>query len=225
MSIDEVKPTHSNYPPWLEVFENNRTTTRAPSDNWRQYQKEALAVFILSAIGCNVTSKRGYRRELKLNGWEAIKHSKMETKCCVLWNSDKYSKYKSPDKIYWKKSRLQAAQFTCPIKGPLIDVKGVTLEFNGKQCPTEEGVYIKPYLPKVQMNKSFAICVIIVYGIVDMRLLVDWLEFYREMKVDKVFMYTYNLADNIEKIINHYVSIGFLDRRQFDFPWKKDGRK
>lgn len=192
---------------------------------WRQYQREALAVFILSAVGSNFTSKPGYRREIKLNGWEALKHRNKETKCCVFWNSNRYTYYKNPDKVYWKKTTLPATQFTCPIKGPLIDVRGVTLEFYKKRCPTDESVYIRPFLPKVQARHSLAICVKIVYGNVDMKLLVDWMEFYREMKVDKIFMFTYNLTNNIELVIQRYIDTGFLERRQFDFPWKSAGRK
>ncbi|XP_053390443.1 uncharacterized protein LOC128553331 [Mercenaria mercenaria] len=206
---------------------NSLTTTATPYHDtllqWRQYQKEALAVFILSAIGSNFTLQRGYKREIKLNGWEGMKHRNMKIKCCVLWNSNKFTYYLAPEKIYWKKSRLPATQFTCPIRGPLIDVRGITLEFSKKKCPRDESVYIKPFLPKVQPKHSFAICVKIVYGNIDMKLLVDWMEFYREMKVDKVFMFTYNLTNNIETVLQHYTNIGFLDRRHFDFPWKKDG--
>ncbi|XP_060594369.1 uncharacterized protein LOC132748749 [Ruditapes philippinarum] len=207
--------------------DDNLTTTQSPFQDtllqWRQYEREALAVFILSAIGSNSTTKGGYKREIKLNGWEAMKHRLASIKCCVLWNTDKFSYFKDPEKIFWKSSRLAATQFTCPIRGPLVDVRGVTLEFRKKPCPRDESVYVKPFLPKLQPKESFAICVKIVYGVVDMKLLVDWMEYYREMKVDKVFMFTYNLTRNIETVLQHYTNTGFLERRHFDFPWKKDG--
>jgi hypothetical protein len=106
-----------------------------------------------------------------------------------------------------------------------MDVTGVTVEFAEKKCPTKNSDYIVPFIPKRQQQRnSFAICLKILYGNVDNKLFIDWIEFYREIKVDKVFTFVYNITEDTNKIIQYYERLGFLETRQFAFPWKK-GRK
>ncbi|KAL4233243.1 hypothetical protein ACF0H5_007927 [Mactra antiquata] len=191
---------------------------------WMQFRKDALAVFILSAIGSNQTSKRGYRKEIFLNGWEARKHRWVDKKCCVWWQTNRISSYYKPSSLYWKRSgNLPATQYTCPIKGPLINVLGVKLEFGRSKCPRDRTLYQKVEIPLQHANESIGLCSKIVYGNIDAKLLVDWMEFYREMNVDKVFMFTYNLTRQVETILDYYSSIGFLERRLYDYPWKAAG--
>jgi hypothetical protein len=193
-------------------------------NKWQKSQ--ALAVFILSAIGNNLSNIEGYQHEIKLNGWHGAKHRLTVIKCCVLLVNGTIKHYLNPNKTTrGKRLNLVATQLTCPIKSSLMDVTGVAVEFAKKKCPTKNSDYIVPFIPKRQPKRhSFAICLKILYGNVDNKLLIDWIEFYREIKVDKVFTFVYNITEDTKKIIQYYERLGFLETRQFAFPWKK-GRK
>ncbi|XP_060568547.1 uncharacterized protein LOC132727149 [Ruditapes philippinarum] len=192
-------------------------------NNWSYYTSSDLQIFILSAIGSNATSRNGYKAEIKLNGWHYIIHKTIPIKCCVLRNSGKISEYLNPKRTHQnKRIPLLGTQIACPIKGPLSDVKGVTLQFLRKQCPENKQVYIRPLLPEIPAKPvSMVICLKLLYGNIDNMALIYWIEFYIEMGVDKIFTFTYNIGRNTQKILGHYYNMGVLEWRKFNFPMKR----
>lgn len=196
--------------------------TQDASRHWNEYDKKALGVFLLSGIGLNKTlALGGFKREIRMNGWEALKHRHAFIKCCYLWNNNKFTQFINPQRSYWKLAyRLAATQYTCPIKGQFKDLIGISINFKKKKCPTDHTVYVEPEVALKPPKRSFAICVKIVYGSIDLQSFVHWIEYYREMKVHKIFMYTYNISKEALGVINRYTKEGFVDSRPFNYPWK-----
>lgn len=196
------------------------------SRQWRENDKNALAVFVLSGIGLNKTLAIGrFRREIRLNGWEGSKHRNVLIKCCLLWRNNKITQFINPQRAYWKLSqRLSAVQYTCPIRGQFKDLTGAAMEFKTQKCPENRELYVIPDVAQKQSKQSFAICVKIVFGNVDVKSLVHWIEYHRQMKVQKIFMYTYNVSSQARAVISKYMKEGFIDSRQFNYPWKSGSK-
>lgn len=193
---------------------------------WEKRKKGSLDIFILSAIGTNSSETTGYRSEIKLNGWQALKHKYVSIKCCILWSSGGISEYFNPNRTHQKKQlSLLGCQIACPVPRPLNHVKGITLQFARKPCTEDKSDYLQPLVPaKPAYSDSFVICLKLLYGNIEGPSLIYWIEYYVEMKVDKIFTFTYNISAETEEILNHYYMMGILEWRQFDFPWK-GGRK
>lgn len=197
-------------------------TTFEINNNWNIIRKGKLEIFILSVIGSITETQTQYQREVKLQGWQAAKIRQSNIKCCILSKSNHVSEYFNPKRIWQHKTlSLLGSQISCPINSSLYNVKGVTLQFAKKNCTNNLSEYIKPLIPKLQTkNNSFAICLKILYGRIDDDNLINWIEYYREMQVDKIFMFTYNITNRTQAILEHYYQLGLVEWRHFDFPWK-----
>lgn len=199
-----------------------------PSDvrqDWtEEYANNTLAIVMLSAIAYTNTTTVGFRQDIKLIGWHGVDIDPVDIKCCISWNSSRISQYLRPRRItLGQRIIFSAAQFSCPTHGgSLIHIKGVALVSAKKDCPTNASEYIKPFIPNVQVKThSFAICLKILYGNVDNKLLIDWIEYYREMEVDKIVMFLYNISTHTQHIVTHYTQIGIVEARTFVSPWKR----
>lgn len=193
--------------------------------NWSDYDEKSLPIYILTAIGSNTTDIGEYDKEVKLNGWLDTKREKKGIKCCFMWMDETISEFYGPTFFLdGKLSILKAVNISCPYDrlNTSLEVIGVTLQFSKIQCPTDGKMYVKVTFPKrTDSNESFAICLKIVYGrTIDANLFIDWIEFQRQMKVDKIFMFTYNISWKIDNIIKHYVQLGLVESRPFNYPRK-----
>ncbi|KAL4228749.1 hypothetical protein ACF0H5_011792 [Mactra antiquata] len=197
--------------------------TTLPSDiqhNWERNETQMLEIFVLSAIGINCSIYDGYQAEFKLSGWMASKHSNTVIKCCIIMNSGALIEYYRPFRCRGRNISLTSSQITCPIQSPLQDVKGIALQFAGRKCQQKN---IKPSVPiKPTNNESFAICLKILFGQVDVGLLVEWLEYNRLIGVDKIFMFTYNITREVSDVLKQYINVGFVEKRPYSYPSNKE---
>ena len=115
---------------------------------------------------------------------------------------------------------LSAIQIHCPIRGNVRDVVGVSLQYRRSSCPSQRELYVKPVQSMKPPEGSLALCGKIFYGNIDPKLVIDWVEYYRELKVDKIIIYKYNLTKKAEAVIDYYASTGYIQTGRFDFPWK-----
>ena len=196
------------------------------SQLWQENDRFALAVFILSAVGLNNTlTPGGFKREIRLNGWEGNKHRNVQKKCCYLWTNNKTTSFVNPLRSFWKLSpNLMATQYTCPIKGPFAEVRGVNINFKKAPCPSGKDKYASQDIAQAQPKGSFAICVKIVFGDVDVKSLVHWIEYHRELKVNHIYMHIYNISSQAQTVINRYVREGFIKARPFNYPWQNGSK-
>ena len=180
-------------------------------------------VYTISVVAANLTANNWWDT-MVVNGWEAYKHKRSRFKCCYLWDNGKITPAIANKTYYKQSTHLRALQYRCPFGGDRDHLKGVSLEFFRFKCAGKEGTrYQVPYFSDMQPKDSVALCAKIVYGNVSSKLLIDWLEYYKEMQVSKIVMFTYNVSDITQKILRHYEKTGFLETRAFDFPWKVAG--
>ena len=178
-------------------------------------------VFSISVIVTNLTDDNWWNTVV-VNGWEALKHRRSRFKCCYLWDNGKIIPALANKTYYKKGSRLSALQYRCPFGGNREGLKGVSLEFSRSVCPGKNRTsYQVPYFTSKQSKDSVALCAKIVYGNVSSQLLIDWLEYYKEMKVSKIVMFTYNVSAITQTILRYYEETGFVETHPFDFPWRK----
>ena len=180
-------------------------------------------VYIVSIIATNSSTKKKWNT-IVINGWEALKHKRTRFKCCYRWTNGKTIASLANKTIYKDQTHLRALQYRCPFGGDREHLKGVAIEFYIRRCPKEDTRYQQPYFPVLRGDNSVALCAKIVYGNISNKLLVDWMEYYREMKVSKIVMFTYNLEEVTRRILRYYEELGFLQTFEFDFPWKVSGR-
>ena len=179
-------------------------------------------VYMISIISANTTAKSGWNK-MVVNGWEAYKHKKTRFKCCYYWDNGRLTSALANKTYYKTSTHLRALQYRCPFGGDSQHLKGVAVEFYVQRCSKERSRFQVPYFPVKQPQDSVALCAKIVYGNISTNLLIDWIEYYREMKVSKIVMFTYNIPDVTRKILAYYQDLGFMETREFDFPWKVSG--
>ena len=191
-------------------------------NNWDSYKPLALKIYILSAIASNFAQQSGYTASVKLNGWQFITHKSIPIKCCVLSSFNNVSEYFHPRRTYQNKRLvLLGTQISCPVKGRLQDVRGVTLQYLRQKCPENRQEYLRPLTPEVpSKNVSMVICLKLLYGKIANMDLIYWIEFYLELGVDKIFMFVYNIGNKTRTILTHYYNLGVLEWRNFNYPIK-----
>ncbi|KAL4227242.1 hypothetical protein ACF0H5_012687 [Mactra antiquata] len=201
--------------------------TTFPEDilhSWSDGAINNLSIFILSAVGLNHSTLNIPRYEVKLTGWVDGNKSIPTIKCCtLLYNGDSFSYYE-PDIQIGNQGVVPLAitQISCPVNSSMDNVKGIAIQFSDQDCPQNGQLYVKPYVPKPpEKEHSFGICLKLLYGqninIVNLK---TWIEYYIELGVDKVFMYTYNISKTTKDVLNYYGKKGFLERRPYDYPLK-----
>lgn len=139
-----------------------------------------------------------------------------------MWPNKTFSEFKHPTVEKRSPStKYVATQIDCPLNVPFSDIDGVALQFAGTKCPEDNKMYTKPVIPiKSEEDESIAVCLKIVYGTVNNRNFIAYLEFLRVMKVDKVFMFSYNITEETNAVIEHYVKLGLVDRRPYNYPFR-----
>ena len=181
-------------------------------------------VFSISVIVTNLTDGNRWDT-MVVNGWEAYKHKRSRFKCCYLWDNGKIIPALANKTYYKQGTQLSALQYRCPFSGDKERIRGIALGFFRSVCPgVNRTRYQVPYFTSKQPKDSVALCAKIVYGNVSSKLLIDWLEYYKEMQVSKIVMFTYNVSAITQKILKYYEKTGFLETRPFDFPWKVAGK-
>ena len=182
-------------------------------------------VFSVSVVATNLTAINWWDT-IVINGWEALKHKRSRFKCCYLWDNGKIIPSRANKTYYKLGTHLSALQYRCPFGGDRGRIRGVALEFFRSRCPGKNRTsYQVPYFSTKQPKNSLALCAKIVYGNVSSKLLIDWLEYYKEMRVSKIVMFTYNVSAVTQKILQYYEETGFVETRPFDFPWKVSGKE
>ena len=66
----------------------------------------------------------------------------------------------------------------------------------------------------------FGICVPPLYGTVEPKSFVEFIEFAKLIGVNKIVFYVFEVQDEISKILEHYKSIGFVDTIQWKLPFR-----
>ena len=161
--------------------------------------------------------------EIVLNGWEGRKHFDKKLNCCFHYQSGETSQVVLANKNPWlqcKRVLYTATQFTCqnPGKRNGSYPDGVYLTTSNSSCNSRSRHPITIHYPQKQANASIALCTKIAYGSISSRLLTEWYEIQKQLGVNKVVTFLYNLTDSGLVVLKHYQEQGFVDLLSYQFP-------
>ena len=115
------------------------------------------------------------------------------------------------------KQRLSSYFYACPNAKPGIIPEGVGITVDSFNCSEDNVVYIQPMVPQKQNSGvTMALCNKGAFGRLSPELIIEWMETYRYLGVDKVSTYFVDeLNEAAKKVLFYYSSIGFVDLYKF----------
>ncbi|KAK3588359.1 hypothetical protein CHS0354_005624 [Potamilus streckersoni] len=183
-------------------------------------QVEHTKLFIYAAIARNISTPWD---EFGVTAWIHSGVNPKNASCCFLYsdgvlrtkNAWRYSVFMKPE--------IYVIRFQCA--NPILGSKpiGMTLAVSSFACSSNITTYIKPLYPlRPHGNVTIAICTKQAYGNLNPSLVVEWLEYNRNMGVDKVitFVDASNLIQNTSEILRYYEKMGFVDIIPYDLPMR-----
>ena len=141
--------------------------------------------------------------------------------CCLKFKGKSTFEYfKVPVKVTkspLKKQTISSYFYACPSTKPGVIPYGVGITVDTLSCSEEDHVtYIQPMVPQKQSGVTMALCNKVVYGSLRAELVIEWMETYRYLGVDKVVAgFLDDLNDAAKKVLFYYSSIGFVDLYKF----------
>ena len=112
--------------------------------------------------------------------------------------------------------QLSASHFTCWNPRPGVVPDGVALTLNNYTCSEEHVTYRKPEVTLRQPGGKLAICTKLAYGTRNAEMIIDFVEVYRYLGVDKfVTYYLKDLNEDARKVLEYYATTGIMDVYSF----------
>ena len=121
--------------------------------------------------------------------------------------------------IFWAKAKLQVFHLTCknPVQVSHIFPETVSLSLSPVVCVNSSSSYVKTLMSFKEPGTKLAIGTQIVYGNINADHIIDWMETYRHLGVDKVISYYYKLTNNRAlKVLQYYHRSGFVDLYRYE---------
>ena len=111
-------------------------------------------------------------------------------------------------------SILRGFHFTCPNKrhaSGTVPV-GIGLTIRGLSCTDRHVTYVKPYFPLKETGNKLAIGTKMAFGNVSAEWIIEWMETYKKLGVDKVLTYVLKeINQEALKVLEYYSSTDILD--------------
>ena len=142
-------------------------------------------------------------------------------KCCFLFNSDGDQEVIEIRPIakehFWNMAILRTFHVTCP--NPRIGAVPDGVSIDILQIPCRSGIhsYITPFYPQRQPGTTIALGTKIAYGNISPELIIEWMETYKFLGVDKVVTYyVQDLNPSALQVLQYYAVEGSLDLYLFE---------
>ena len=144
-------------------------------------------------------------------------------RCCFLFNSNgsqKIIEMKPTDKQqFWDPASLRSFHVTCP--NPKHGMKkvpdGVAITILGVPCRSGYVTYMTPSYPLRPAGTTLALGTKIAHGNVSAEMIIEWMETYKFLGVDKVVTYYADgLCPLALQVLKYYAKEGILDLRFFE---------
>ena len=139
-------------------------------------------------------------------------------RCCLMFQRKSESEFimKKPlhTGIHRNGCALMPVHVICPNVGQETGETpaGVALTLDSLSCDTRHVAYVTPYYPLLQTETKLAIGTKLAYLDVKAELIIEWMETYKYLGVDKVITYYVdNLNKDALKVLKYYESTGILD--------------
>ncbi|KAL3841809.1 hypothetical protein ACJMK2_019910 [Sinanodonta woodiana] len=180
-------------------------------------------IFIYSVIGLNNSEIKNESTAPWSNfGLIAWKHSQVpdtNMSCCFLYDNGIVLNSKLRKSSTYIKAKIQSFRFECVNPNQLLKPKGVTLIVKNYPCTSDISTYVAPVFPyRPPGNNTIALCAKVAFGNLNAALTVEWLEYNKNMGVDKIAVFVSNLSSTTSGIFQHYQKLGFLEVHPFDLP-------
>ena len=120
--------------------------------------------------------------------------------------------------IYWAKAKLRVFHLTCK-NLHLANQFPETISIGPSLllCDNNTSSYVKVLTPLKETGTKLAIGSQIAYGNISAGHLIDWMETYRHLGVDKVVAYYYKLTnEKAFKVLLYYHNNGFVDLYRYE---------
>lgn len=89
---------------------------------------------------------------------------------------------------------------------------GAALTIDGYNCSRDHVRYVSPYFPQRETSEKVAIGTKTAYGNISAELIIEWMEAWRYIGVDKVIaFYIKSINEKALRVLQYYVSTGILD--------------
>ena len=165
------------------------------------------------------------------NKWDVFKiygalykplYGESKLTCCLKFTDGNRVLYKtvtsSQKYFHVLKPNVTRFHLTCPNvthhKGRVPN--GVAVTIDNKTCSESDVTYVEPFFPLREPNK-IALSPKTVYGTIDAEIIIEWMEAYKYLGVDKVVSYYMDSINNDAlKVLKYYASTGILDLYFFE---------
>ena len=93
---------------------------------------------------------------------------------------------------------------------------GVAVTIDNKTCSESDVTFVEPYFPLTEPNK-IALSTKTAYGTIDAETIIEWMEAYKYLGVDKVVSYYMDsINSDALKVLKYYASTGILDLHYYE---------
>ena len=190
----------------------------------RQFVKMKYGgVYLFGATMGNSSSNATWKLVKIYGGFDRSEYRNPDFQCCLNYKdgSDfslaKVKPYKT--RRFQSFSVVWSLHVTCPNVRYLQNAipTGVSLAVGNHNCTKSEVNYIKPHLPLREAQAKVAIATKIAYGNISTELIIEWMEWYKLLEVDKVMaFYLKSLNEKSLKVLQYYASTGVLDLHLYE---------
>ena len=146
---------------------------------------------------------------------------KTSVSCCLKYVNRSQSEIyrQTPEIVHFSKtgSRLVAYHLTCINVKPCIVPDGIGITIDNNTCANTQVRYRKPFLPYREKETKLAICTKMCYGNRSAELIIEWMETYIYLGVDKVISYFMtDLNNDTKTVLEYYATTGILELYHFE---------
>lgn len=177
-------------------------------------------VYILGVAGGNTSDNASWDifKVYASLGREFVRDIHVDIRCCFKYNFHDVTEYLDQPTINTHlpipKGDLTACHYTC--NNPNRDMKnipdGVGLTIGKYSCEEAFVTYVRPFLPLREPGITLALSSKAAYGNISAELIIEWMETYRYLGVDKIVThYLRTINKNALHVLNYYASTGILD--------------
>ena len=169
--------------------------------------------YIFSIIAINSSSVPTWDSFI-VNGWESEHADNYTYKCCYLFLDGTISVNRQIAKRRFASlaSPINARQIVCGISNRLLKSfpVGVALVLHNETCDYSVDFY-KPVYTLKKPEPRFAIHGKVCYGKKNPAHLIEWLEYQRYFRVDKIVIHPYHLEDKAMEVLRYYKKLGLVE--------------
>ena len=175
-------------------------------------------VYLFGVVAGNSTTNASWDLVKIYGGIDKSHYYKSNLRCCLAYKDAEYASFVKVNPDYVRRFQVPSAiwsiHVTCPnVRHAQNAVPvGVALTVDNYNCSKSDVRYVIPYFPLREAQQKVAIATKIAYGNISAEMIIEWMEWYRFIEVDKVVtFYIKSLNDKALKVLQYYASTGILD--------------